>query len=149
MQQQQGRSAERVTRFVGVAVVFGLFVAACASPFIDQSLLILPAAFDTGPHREQGWKCLAWGWVPPFTPPWTANILLLAGMGLLIGGMPLKSFKWAVAGFLLGLTLWGYRQPLLIGYYLWQGSMLALAAFALAAKLLDHGGDWTASPPDS
>ena len=148
-QQQQGRSAERVTRFVGVAVVFGLFVAACASPFIDQSLLILPVAFDTGPHREQGWKCLAWGWVPPFTVPWLANLFLLLGLVGLSLGWAGVSLTYSVIASLLALTLWGYRQPLLIGYYLWQASMLALVVFAFAAKRLESRSDATTSLPDA
>ena len=147
MQQQQGRSAERVTRFVGVAVVFGLFVAACLAPALARPVPSFPQPF--GPHSDvwQGWTALVYGWIPPLTVLWSANVLLVAGWGFLISGRARRAWKYGSLAFVIGLTTWLYYRELFAGYYLWQASMLALVLFGLGSERLSRICDATAAPP--
>lgn len=112
------------------ALVWGLFVAACAvsAVYLDDGH---PACTAIRMGSPPGWVALVLGWIPPYCVPWSANLLLVVGWIFLL----CRRFKTAAwlggVGALVALTTWGYDFPhLLVGYYLWQASLVALAAGA-------------------
>lgn len=79
-----------------------------------------------------GLGALLLGWIPPLCIPWSANLLLLVGWVVLLCGRYRTALLLGVAASLAGLTTLGYWatmqwENLLIGYYLWQASLLLLA----------------------
>lgn len=115
-------------------LVASLYAAACVCPAVKV---------DEGGHActairigtLPGFGALLLGWIPPLTIPWSAN-------GLLVTGAIFLLFKqWGVAACLgsaaalAGLSTWAFAfsfQELLVGYYLWQGSLLSFAGGTLA-----------------
>jgi hypothetical protein len=129
-------------------LVWGLFVSACAEP---------AAHIDEGGHActairlgsPPGLVALLLGWVPPFSVPWSANLLLLVGWVFLVRGrFPTAAWLGGV-GAALALTTWGYGFPeLMAGYYLWQSSLVVLAGGAVLLGLLCRAPQGRAGAPD-
>lgn len=89
----------------------------------------------------QGMIALFPGWIPPYSIPWSANLLLLAGWLLLLFGRFRTAACLGSLGAIVALTTWNFDFPqLLAGYYLWQASLLA---FALGAVALAFAGTGT------
>jgi hypothetical protein len=66
--------------------------------------------------------------------------MLLIAWVLLLAGLDTAAAVLGIAVALLGLTTWALVRPehwhgLLIGYYLWQGSLTLFALGALAIRL--------------
>jgi hypothetical protein len=82
-----------------------------------------------GPLR--GWACLLLGWRPPLCVPWSANLVLAAGLLCLArGGCRAAAWLGTVAA-LLGLTTWAFiDRHVGAGYYLWQAGPILLAVGA-------------------
>ena len=126
-------------RWIALLAVAALYITSCATPAIEFAaerpatdfgdLRFLPD-YEAGP--QLGITALACGWAPPWTLPWLANVALLTGAIFLI----LRKNRWAlgsgIVAALLALSTWAlfnYDERLirlLVGYYLWQASMLAL-----------------------
>lgn len=125
-------------------VVLGLYVAACVTPAVYA-----PGFPSTHGPRDSpvrlGVVALLLGWslgLPgtnfsagfPSCIPWSANWFLFVGWGFVLANR-FKTAAWlgAVAS-VLAATTWATALPhLLLGYYLWQSSMLVLliGAFGL------------------
>jgi hypothetical protein len=110
-----------------------LYVAACLTPVarIDDGIPTSDLDFKDG--SPIGLVVLLFGWTGGNNGlPWSANVVLALGMlFLLLGRLRLAAVAGAVAS-LLGLTTWWVLRysPLLVGYYLWQASLLLLAVGA-------------------
>lgn len=121
-------------------VVASLFVAACASPAVDYKP---PQTRDFGDITPYGvyhgiGALLFGGAAAPL--PWSANLLLLSGWVLLLIRMNAAALGVGAAAAVLGLTAWLDGQfELLLGYYLWQSSLIALALGALVLFLRERG----------
>src|SRR4051794_15442008 len=95
-------SAKQI-RISSVSVILALYAAACATPTVY---------FDEGGHActaihlgtPPGIMALMFGWVPPYTVPWSANIALLGGVAKLVQGRSRWALRYGVAASLLGLT---------------------------------------------
>jgi hypothetical protein len=122
------------------------FVTICFCVLYALSL-ITPVANDGGGAADYrigvmlGFLALALGWIPPSTVPWSANILVLIGW-ILLWRRKLTAAMWfGVAAALAGLTApWlsdASMGRLLIGYYLWQGSLLVFAWGMYALRRLE------------
>ncbi|HJT77613.1 MAG TPA: hypothetical protein VJ739_10475 [Gemmataceae bacterium] len=111
-----GRRAPRLApRDVGLLVA-GLYAAACLAPISSEAGCALP-----------GWAVLLRGWRLPFCVPWSANLLLLAGLLCLARGWHRAASRLGVGAVLLGLTCWALMSRPSFGYYFWQASMVQLA----------------------
>ena len=124
----------REASWLGVALVstlvWGLFVAACVAPaiYFDDGR---PAGWALRLGTQSGWHALLFGWQFPFCIPWSANFLLVAGWMFLHVGRFKTAARLGGVGALLALTTWGFDFPhLLVGYYLWQASLVALTTGA-------------------
>ena len=130
-------------RWVALAIIGALYLAGCATPCVEFAGE--PPARDVGDLRffpdvqagpQLGVTALALGWSPPWTIPWTANVLLLVGAVLLAVKRNRPAFYCGIAAALLGSGTWMLFPfddkliRLLVGYYLWQASLLALAVAA-------------------
>jgi hypothetical protein len=141
------------------AIVGLLYLVACMSPAVE--LAKAPPdpnrAHDFGEidltpdiaGEHLGIGALLLGWVPPWTLAWLANPLLLAAWVLLMTRNPRLSLCTGVLAALAGLTTWnlftlfdGYRvQSLLVGYYLWQASLTAIALGAVVVWVTGRASD--------
>jgi hypothetical protein len=119
-----------------VAVLYG---AACLSPAIDYKPPENRDFGDITPYGVvSGFTTLLLGWFPPYVIPWAANLLLLVGWILLMYKKTTAALGFGVAAALLGLTTWAVlddQMQVLVGYYLWQASLIAFALGALAVRL--------------
>src|SRR4029079_5356037 len=82
-----------------------------------------------------GIVALLLGWSPPQTIAWSANPLLVAGGILLLFKRNAAAVGLGIAAALAGLSTWALvneQMQLLVGYYLWQGSLITFALVALA-----------------
>ena len=160
-QQQQGRSAERVTqnalsgekergqrltaaivtRLVGGVVVLGLYVAALACPVGRTSMFDFPAIGEPSDRIVYGWQTLLGTWLIPGVAAWTANLVLLIGFVLMLKGKCVASVCCGGLIFGVGVATRGCGLNPLVGYYLWIGSALAISVFALASKITGRTGD--------
>lgn len=118
------RAAGTVARVVLSLFSGVLYIGACAAPVIHLKGEFLPLKFT-------GLDALMYGWVPLFTIPWSANIFLAVGWILLLCNQNKLALGFGIAATLAGLTTWAFFQTLLVGYYLWQTSLLALPLSAL------------------
>jgi hypothetical protein len=108
-------------------VIWVLYFVACVLPVADSRT-------EYGP--VPGFVALVWGWIPPLTIPWSANILLLVGWVLLLWGKDIAALVLGIAAVGLGLSTWLFLERLFPGYYLWQASLLALPLGACAIMRL-------------
>jgi len=84
-----------------------------------------------------GFEALLAGWHRPLIIPWSANILLLIGWVLLLCRKVNGALPFGIAAVLAGLSTWAfsdYFEQLLVGYYLWQASLIAFAVGALTIR---------------
>jgi hypothetical protein len=105
--------------------------------------LITPVQNDRGGAANYhvgvvpGFLALALGWIPPSTVPWSANILVLIGWVFFWRRKLTAALWFGVAAALLAFTApWlsdASMGKLLIGFYLWEVSLIifALGTFAL------------------
>jgi hypothetical protein len=123
----RGRNRDGVpvaTRFCVFAVTAGLFVPSCFLPVIDAPYGAAPGLF-----------ILLFGWAGHTIIPWLANICLLAALVWWLNDDEGPAWVWSRLAVVLSLSSWFYawpfnHEPLLVGYYLWQSSILLLAASA-------------------
>ena len=124
--------------------------------------LVSPVQIDRGGSANYhigvvlGFLALAFGWIPPSTVPWSANILMLIGWVLFWRRSYTAALWIGVAAALAGLTApWLSDRSmgrLQFGYYLWQGSLLLFAwgTFTLRRiepRLLSGGKKHIATEP--
>ena len=131
----RGRRVEPIQRpplwewlAVGV-VIWSLYLAACScSAYIQVD-------WDSS-HPVVGWRVLAFGWVlallyPPACVPWSANFLLLGGWVAYLRGQARSAAICGVVAAVAGFTAFAMPRSevprLLVGYYLWQASLLIFA----------------------
>ncbi len=136
-------SDRKWTRRVASAVVAALFLAACLRPAVRVQGWTFQL-FGDSEVDYRGAEAALYGWFSPFFLPWFANLFLLAGWLELIRG----GGRWAAAlggmALALGASAWVFMvyppclllrgvalTRLLTGYYLWQGSMIALVLSGL------------------
>jgi hypothetical protein len=137
---------------IAVSLVVGtLYIAACATPAVE--FVEMPRAHDFGeiniiPDQEVGTHlgitALIFGSKEPWILPWSANVFLFVAWILLL----LKKNKLAVgfgaAAALVAFSVWVFSMDdrfyhlnrLMIGYYFWHASMIALALGAAAIWLI-------------
>jgi hypothetical protein len=131
---------EPASVFVVAMAVLALFGVACFLPCIDGGPHRPPSDLDF--HLDSGWhfglEILLFGWSGSNNGlPWSANVVLLLGLGCLVVRLRRAA---AVLGFIatvLGLTTWWVRphETMMVGYYVWQASHMVLAGGALWAFL--------------
>jgi len=123
-----------VRAVVAVGLLYGL---ACLLPAIRCRAGAAPAdGWDFEWGRHPGLALLLWGWGGGNNgAPWSANVALALGAWCLLAGRRRAALLGGVLAAVLGLTTWWVRRSdtLLVGYYLWQASHLALAAGAARA----------------
>lgn len=146
-QKQQLGASSFLSRLMVSLVVGLLYVAACACPavkvenpgppIIVNLLVSLGAKLDVqGPEDAELLRVetLLEGWHRPLIIPWSANILLLIGWILLLCKRNTAALSFGAGAVLAGLSTWAFSdvwKQLLLGYYLWQAS---LVTFALGTK---------------
>jgi hypothetical protein len=146
LRQGSGRRRDSAAWAIGL-LSLSLFIAACTFPAVD---------FEDGHlggdtvrfGAPTGLVALLLGWLPPFCIPWLANPIWLFGMIGLSRGKYWAACALGVAASLLGLTtllffspmagltgflldgwslkLWQRAGHAMLGFYLWQASLLAL-----------------------
>ncbi len=117
-----------------------------------------PAYRHTGWDTYSGFDCLLSGWI---FPAWWANPAALTGLILLLARRPASAAVLSAVGAALALTALGVGRPmgvdvgitpydeLLVGYLLWQSSMLVLLAGCLLAwRRSRRVGPGEKPPPD-
>lgn len=138
-------AAEKLGRVVVVAVA-ALYVAACLLPVLNAPDGRAGSGHNLGKHPygiSDGWLALLFGWCPPYTIPWAANLFLPFAMERLWS----RRFDGAAVlggvALLLGLTAPHFivmnDQPhatLLIGHKLWLAALAALPAGAVCCRMM-------------
>ncbi len=104
----------------------------------------VPALWVNGEERAFGWQALIFGWaVMQFgVVAWLANPVAAIALALHGMGERRAAAVAAAVAVALALTTWLVIRPgdLLVGYYLWQASLLALAlAVTLGTRAADRG----------
>jgi len=136
--------------FLVAVVVCLLNLLACFLPCIDcgpgfQSSDPGFPDFEAG--WNFGWQILLLGWGGGNNGvPWSANVFLALGLACLWKRW-LRAAAWlGVLASLLGLTTWWVRRfnTLMVGYYIWQASLLVLAVGAALSvrKSKRKSGSW-------
>jgi hypothetical protein len=126
-----------VSFLVPVAVSL-LYLLACILPCVNCGPEFYGS--DPGfPDFEGGWHfgltILLFGWDRGNFWPWSANVFLALGL-ICLWRKRLRTASWlGVLGSALGLTAWWVRRhnTLMIGYYVWQASLLVLTVGAAVA----------------
>jgi hypothetical protein len=144
---RRGVSAPARAAVWTVGVVVLLYGVACLLPAIDCGPAV-PSGdpgnvfdFESGGHL--GLELLLFGWGGGNNGvPWSANVALALGLLGLWAGRYRDALLAGAVATALGLTTSWVRghNALLSGYYLWQGSHLALAVGAGWALARRHGG---------
>jgi hypothetical protein len=113
--------------------VAALYGAACFTPaiYVDDGCATSDLDFRIG--SPWGLEILLLGWGGRNNGiPWAANVFLLFGLAMFRARWFRTAFVLGIIASLLGLTtwwVWGFRS-LLVGYYLWQASLIVLAVGA-------------------
>jgi hypothetical protein len=105
--------------------VWSLYAVALFAPALKVRLL------DTEGDLP-GWEALVFGWMPGTCIPWSANLLLLVGWIALLCGRYRSALWLGIAAALAGFTTLGLGvlvgwETLLVGYFVWQASLLLFA----------------------
>jgi hypothetical protein len=117
------------------AVVWSLYAVACACPAYYETPFALDGPAVGGP--VPGWSVLAFSWLlallyPPAFIPWAANFLLLGGWVAFRRGRVRRAAVCGCAAVVAGFASFAMPhaevERLLLGYYLWQASLLCFAA---------------------
>jgi hypothetical protein len=145
MVQKQGPALARFIPLLVVSlIVASLYVTACACPAIEfekrvprdyGDITLIPESWY---NPLPGVGALVLGCVPPLIIPWSANLLLLVGWVLLLCNKNTVALGFGVAAALVGSSTWVFSsvwKQLLVGYYLWQASLIAFALGALVLRL--------------
>jgi hypothetical protein len=157
MPEQQRLDVRSRSRLALALLVGSLYVAACACPAVEFTVVDVPRAHDFGeidvfPHLglgpHTGLAALLCGWAGAWAFPWFANVFLLAGLILLLVRRNALALGFGTAAALLGFSTWPlFRcfQPdpnessrLLVGAYLWQASLIVFASGALVVWLRER-----------
>jgi hypothetical protein len=113
-----------------------LYLAACFTPAINVDDGIPKSDLDFRDGSPIGLVILLFGWTGGNNGiPWSANVFLGLGWVALLARQHRAAFVLGTIASALGLTtwwVWGYGRVLL-GYYLWQASLMLLAAGGWAA----------------
>jgi hypothetical protein len=96
------------------ALIWPLFAWGCACD-----------AFVLADGRYPGWFALFMGVFEPL--PWSANLFFFVGWGCVLTRQSGGALGCGVLAVLTGLTSCGFVRELLVGYYLWQASLVTLA----------------------
>jgi hypothetical protein len=123
--------------FLATMAVCSLYLLACFLPCVDCG-----PGFEGGdpgfPDIEAGWhfglSILLFGWNGGNNGvPWSANVLLAFGIACLWSRWFRAAFWLGILASMLGLTTWWVRRydTLMIGYFVWQASLLVLAGGAV------------------
>ena len=124
-------------------VVWSLYLIACFCPVYIE-LGWSPDGLGSPSRSVVGWQLLLYGWLflflyLPFCIPWAANLLLLQGWIFYLRGRAHAAAVFGGLAAAVGLAtftmLRSEGQELLMGYYLWQTSLLVFAV-ASARHLL-------------
>lgn len=126
------RNGRRTISLMVTFLALPLYVLACCSSAAVRASTV---SFGRSPPPVEtlgGGVVLLFGWFPPYTLAWSANILFLVAVILLCVGWVRAAFIWSSLAVLSSLTAWLYVafggvSELLGGYYLWQGSLLVFA----------------------
>ena len=111
--------------------IIGLYLAACFTPaiYVDDGIPTSDLDFKDG--SPIGLIILLFGWTGGNNGiPWSSNVFLGLGLVALLARRPRAAFVLGTIASALGLTtlwVWGSGR-LLLGYYLWQISLVLLAA---------------------
>jgi len=121
-----------VAKRVGAAVLL-LYLAACFTPVVglDESS---PNGLFLLWFGLMGGFGITWAVIP-----WSANAFLGLGMVELFRKHYRQALLLGILGNILGLTTWWFLwdYPLLIGYYLWQASMVVLVVGVIRCLNMD------------
>ncbi|WP_165074437.1 hypothetical protein [Paludisphaera rhizosphaerae] len=115
----------RPRNWAGISAI--LFATSCALPALRGG--------DGGLLR--GWFTLAYGWFPMYSMiPWSANVLALGAWIFFGFGRHRAARMLGVLAAGVAATTWTLYRPtdILVAYYLWQMSLVALAAAAWLAS---------------
>lgn len=115
----------RPRNWAGISAI--LFAVACALPALRSG--------DGGVIR--GWFALAYGWFPMYSAiAWSANVLALLGWFFFALGRYRAARILAALAAAVAPTTWILYRPgdIFVAYYLWQASLVALAAAAWLAS---------------
>ena len=157
-----------VPRLVVSLLVGALFIAACEFPAVE---IVCPprdpqAARDFGDINpfpdlasgtHYGIVALMFGWGSPWVLPWFANVLLFIAWILLLFKRNGKALGFGIAATVVGFTTVAYLfvqsgghqlTQLLVGYYLWQASLIVFALGALIARRWDRREKQPRPSPD-
>jgi hypothetical protein len=151
-QTRQPGTTTMLSRLAVTVAVGSLYVAACASPAIDYKPPQNRDFGDITPYGVVlGIVTLLVGWMnPSLIIPWSANPMLLAGWILLLCKRTAIGLGFGLAATLAGLSTWVFideQMQLLLGYYLWQGSLVAFALGALGIWLWEPRKEKTIVQP--
>ena len=137
-------------------VVWSLYGIACLCPAIKV---------DEGVRQGHGYDklgtvtgiaTLLLGWSTEYCLPWSANIFLLAVWILFVRKRGITALCFGVCAALLGFTTLVYSsdwEGLLVGYYLWQTSLIVFVVFvgisAMKTETPNPKGNFDAPSSDS
>jgi hypothetical protein len=120
-----GRYPDRFNRIIAASGIALIYVAACASPAIGER-----SGTMAGIH------CLLYGFLH-ISPPWLANPALLLGWLCLFPSQYVASIVFGIIAFGLGSMTAEVMgdDKLLVGFYLLQGTSVALIAAAIVLRV--------------
>jgi hypothetical protein len=116
----------------GITVLLAVcYAAACMTPVVRLDDGIPTSDLDFKNGSPIGLIVLLFGWTGGNNGiPWSANVFLALGLFCLWIGQYRRALALGIIANVLGLMTWWVLRyyPLLIGYYLWQSSLLILLA---------------------
>jgi hypothetical protein len=122
-------------RFLLVYGIVLLYLLACCLPCVDGGPAVAES-WDFEAGWNYGWVILLVGWEGGNNGvPWSANVFLAGGLLCLWKRRFRTALCLGIVASALGLTTWWVRRydRLMIGYYVWQTSLLSLALDAALA----------------
>jgi hypothetical protein len=129
----------RLYRVALLLLVGGLYAAACCVPAVEYLPPVNRDFGDITPYGSvPGIVALLFGPGSEARIAWSANLFLLAGCILLLCKKDVLALITGAASVLIGLSTWAFvsdQMKLLVGYYLWQGSMVGFTLGVVVIKL--------------